>query len=564
MKKLIATLFLLQLFFPSFSQLVIQMKRQGGVSVVPCKVNGLSLSFIFDTGASDVTISLTEASFMLKNGYLSKEDIIGSEKYLDATGTVSEGITINIREIDIEGLKLYNVKASIVKSMDAPLLLGQSALSKLGTVSLDLNKNQITILSASKLTNTEVKQSSDVIPNLATYKKGFVLLAKSLAAPTYNTDLISKYFTLNTIALPHVDSFWAVPSDAYEYFNASSHYYTFCDENESNNSANRDSSIRVGLKVLRSFSLNKGVNWSLLDTSTIIIKPYSDEEIVFSFNCGNRSYSFVTKIANTFPDSTKAIKLDLPVRIDSKTFFEFREAIYKKFLSKIEEIKNSKDQNIELSYFYDDLIYEFESSYNGLPILDKQKFSSLYFEPVMWCERSANLKSILLVEDEETTLKRLRLFTKGINLYEENTYPHTKKNYEYLFLYSYRGECKNKMEDYQGAYEDYKKVITTYEKIPESKSFLKYSITQFYFNFSRICGLLEKYDESKSSIDKGINTYFKGLENYYPTWFELYTLRGQLNFFIYKNKQQACKDWSRAGELGDKDAFDYIKQYCNK
>ncbi len=98
------------------------MKKEGGVSIVPCKINGLNLSFIFDTGASDVTISLTEASFMLKNGYLTKEDIIGSEKYLDATGNISEGITINIREIEIEGLVLQNVKASIVKTLGAPLL----------------------------------------------------------------------------------------------------------------------------------------------------------------------------------------------------------------------------------------------------------------------------------------------------------------------------------------------------------------------------------------------------------------------------------------------------------
>ncbi|MBC7525280.1 MAG: hypothetical protein H7239_12685 [Flavobacterium sp.] len=46
------------------------MERKGGVSIVPCKVNKLNLSFVFDTGASDVTISMTEALFMLKNIFL--------------------------------------------------------------------------------------------------------------------------------------------------------------------------------------------------------------------------------------------------------------------------------------------------------------------------------------------------------------------------------------------------------------------------------------------------------------------------------------------------------------
>jgi uncharacterized protein (TIGR02145 family) len=129
----------------AFSQTVIQMKKVGGVSIIPCKVNGLSLSFIFDTGASDVTISLTEAQFMFKNGYLTKEDIIGTSKYTDANGDISEGVNINLREIEIQGLKLYNIKAAIVNNLDAPLLLGQSAISKLGKIELDLQNNILTI-----------------------------------------------------------------------------------------------------------------------------------------------------------------------------------------------------------------------------------------------------------------------------------------------------------------------------------------------------------------------------------------------------------------------------------
>ena len=50
------------------SQNYVQMNKHGGVYHVPCKVNGLALDFIFDTGASDVSISLSEAAFMLKNG----------------------------------------------------------------------------------------------------------------------------------------------------------------------------------------------------------------------------------------------------------------------------------------------------------------------------------------------------------------------------------------------------------------------------------------------------------------------------------------------------------------
>ncbi|MEY2918364.1 MAG: hypothetical protein RIS73_2078, partial [Bacteroidota bacterium] len=127
-------------------QTIIKMKRQSGVSIIPCKVNGLDLELIFDTGASDVSISLTEAVSMLDNGKLTKSDIIGTSNYVNANGDITEGIVINIKEIEIAGLKMTNIKASVVKNLNAPLLLGQTAISKLGKIQLDLNNNTLTIL----------------------------------------------------------------------------------------------------------------------------------------------------------------------------------------------------------------------------------------------------------------------------------------------------------------------------------------------------------------------------------------------------------------------------------
>ena len=131
---------------PLFSQTIIKMKREGGVSIIPCKVNSLELELIFDTGASDVSISLTEANSMFKNGKLTNGDIIGMANYVDANGGITEGVVINIKEIEIAGLKMTNIKASVVKNLDAPLLLGQTAISKLGKIQLDLNSNTLTIL----------------------------------------------------------------------------------------------------------------------------------------------------------------------------------------------------------------------------------------------------------------------------------------------------------------------------------------------------------------------------------------------------------------------------------
>lgn len=122
------------------SQTKIIMNKEGGVYTVPCKVNGLDLKFIFDTGASNVTMSMTEAVFMIKNGYLSKDDIYGTSYAQLADGNITENTEILLREISIADLKLYNVRASIVHELGAPLLLGQTAISKLGKIQLDGNE----------------------------------------------------------------------------------------------------------------------------------------------------------------------------------------------------------------------------------------------------------------------------------------------------------------------------------------------------------------------------------------------------------------------------------------
>lgn len=123
---------------------VIKMKKRGGVYEVPAKINGVEMQFIFDTGASDVTISLTEASYLLKQGKLKDEDFVGVAQYQIADGSIAEGTVINLREVQIGNKKVKNVQASIVHNMEAPLLLGQSALERFGDFSINYQKQTLT------------------------------------------------------------------------------------------------------------------------------------------------------------------------------------------------------------------------------------------------------------------------------------------------------------------------------------------------------------------------------------------------------------------------------------
>lgn len=116
-----------------------------GVTKVDCTINGLPLNFIFDTGASDVTISQTEANFMFKNGYLSQRDIVGKERYQTADGNVSVGTVFVLNHINFGGLELTGVRASVVGSQKAPLLLGQTVLKRLGKIEIDNERRVLKI-----------------------------------------------------------------------------------------------------------------------------------------------------------------------------------------------------------------------------------------------------------------------------------------------------------------------------------------------------------------------------------------------------------------------------------
>lgn len=116
----------------------VDIKRlSGGTYEVDCIINDLPLKFILDTGASTVTISSVEASFMLKNGYLTASDIKGTSNYSTATGEIHEGTTIKLREIKLGSMVLKNITATVIHNQQAPLLLGQSVLERFGTITID-------------------------------------------------------------------------------------------------------------------------------------------------------------------------------------------------------------------------------------------------------------------------------------------------------------------------------------------------------------------------------------------------------------------------------------------
>lgn len=175
------------------AEIVIDMEKDGNVYRVPCLVNGAKMKMIFDTGASSVSLSLPIAEYLYDNGYISDADFRGNGKTIVADGGIVDHLKINLNEIDLGGIKINNVEAVVVSSQNAPLLLGQSAIAKLGRI--QISGNRLVILDkGTNIAQTEL--SEDEIDSMFTqgdeyYKADYY----SKALPIY--ELLNKHNLLS-------------------------------------------------------------------------------------------------------------------------------------------------------------------------------------------------------------------------------------------------------------------------------------------------------------------------------------------------------------------------------
>ena len=124
----------------SVTDISIPYTELNGVKTIPVKLNGITMSMIYDTGCSGVHLSQNELQTLFKNGKFSEDDIIGSNYSQIADGSIVENGLINLREVEIggeDGLVLHNVEATVALNQNAPILLGNDVLDELASVKVD-------------------------------------------------------------------------------------------------------------------------------------------------------------------------------------------------------------------------------------------------------------------------------------------------------------------------------------------------------------------------------------------------------------------------------------------
>lgn len=112
--------------------------------------------------------------------------------------------------------------------------------------------------------------------------------------------------------------------------------------------------------------------------------------------------------------------------------------------------------------------------------------------------------------------------------------------------YDWRGKCKMELFDARGAIIDYNKGI---EKLGKNNDY----IVDLYFDRGYANFSLKNYESAIDDFDEDIKLDPSRVESFFN--------RGSSKFQL-DDKDGACLDWSKAGELGSAKAYQMIKKYC--
>lgn len=142
MKKLI----LILLITVGLQGQTIAVKCERGILYIPVKLNNvLKIDMMLDTGATECSVPPCIANTLIRANTLSLENTLPDKLYI-----LADGSTITCKRFILKSLKIgnriiYNVECSVSNTDNCPLLLGASALKKLGVIELDYKNKKMTI-----------------------------------------------------------------------------------------------------------------------------------------------------------------------------------------------------------------------------------------------------------------------------------------------------------------------------------------------------------------------------------------------------------------------------------
>ncbi|HEV2185582.1 MAG TPA: retropepsin-like aspartic protease [Stellaceae bacterium] len=120
------------------------MKRKDGNLWVPAQINKVvTIDFVIDSGASDITLPRDVYQTLIRSGTLTKADYIGTAQFGIADGSEVKGIKFKLASFQVGNQVLTDVVASVMPSDSATPLLGLSFLSRFQSWAIDNNSGTL-------------------------------------------------------------------------------------------------------------------------------------------------------------------------------------------------------------------------------------------------------------------------------------------------------------------------------------------------------------------------------------------------------------------------------------
>lgn len=502
-KIFVSFLFFLILFNVNnkiFAQGEITINKVDGLFKIPCKINGVTMDFIFDTGATDVSMSITEAMFLIKQGLLNSSDIIGENKYMIANGTIESGSIINLKRIEIDGIILENVKATVVNNMKAPLLLGMNAISRMGKV--ELSENKLTINRRENVPS-QIKKDAEFEIFYKNATNGIYQIFKVLIDPSK----VDSYIRSNI-------GLFKAPESGDE--------LTVQFEQANKDSITIAKDIKDFIFYFNKNTKSKKINWNSLTLNDFKFS-IDGSDILTTIKWNSKFYVFKTRFYKSYDDHRYVISIEpilqtLAAYNYNKDLHEIFDQYDKKKITELDYI-TQQAAYADQSYLYlneSDLAdvrmgNRLDEIYNSAAYLNYKKANN-YLKAIEYCNKVFQIKNSRFIDE----------------------------------AYVLRAKCKYQLKDYKGAIEDYN----------------KYLLLDSNLEFKYVYSFRGDANYKLGDIKNALADYAKSLK-INPDNDEDYYKIGLIQYNELKNKQQACSSWSKAGELGSKNAYKLIEKYCN-
>jgi clan AA aspartic protease (TIGR02281 family) len=130
---------------PGTTTTVSLQQYRGGTFLVPVTINDrLTLMFMIDSGATDVSIPADVVLTLMRTGTLLGEDFLGETTYTLADGSTVPSQAFRLRSLKVGDTVLENVLGGVTPAEAKPLL-GQSFLGRLKSWSID-NDDRVLVL----------------------------------------------------------------------------------------------------------------------------------------------------------------------------------------------------------------------------------------------------------------------------------------------------------------------------------------------------------------------------------------------------------------------------------